>query len=127
MAELISTIGKFEYDNLIGGCEIPALTKIVTISNGAGVLPRGHVLGKVTADGKCVSVDSTNTDGSEKPYCVLVRQVDASAFDIDAEVYVSGIFNREALTFGGTDTAEKHEDALRTLNMYLTSEKPGGE
>lgn len=123
MAELVQTIGNFANDNLIGGADIPALTKVVTIKSGAGLLPRGRVLGKITTGDKCVSVDSSKSDGSEKPYCILVRPVDATSADVKAEVYISGQFNREALTFGGTDTDATHEDGLRDLNIYLTSEK----
>lgn len=123
MSELINNIASFELDNLIGGSDIPALTKVVTIKSGAGELPRGRVLGKITTGGKCVSVDSTKSDGSQVPYCVLVRPVDATSADVAAEVYISGIFNREALSFGGTDNAALHADALRNLNMYLTSEQ----
>ncbi|MGL5512654.1 MAG: head decoration protein [Sporomusa sp.] len=123
MAELVQTIGTFTYDNLIGGDNPPIRTKIVTIVSGAGLLVRGTVLGKITASGKYQTVNSTATDGSQMANCVLARDIDASTADTPAEVYISGVFNIEALTFGGTDTAALHEEAMRDLNMYMTSEQ----
>lgn len=123
MAELVNSVTSFTYDNLIGGTDPAPFTANETIASGAGVLPRGRVLGKITASGKLVSVDSTKSDGSEKPYAVLRYPVDATSADVVAQVYKSGMFNREALSFGGADTAAEHEDALRGLDIILTSEK----
>ncbi|WP_425057626.1 hypothetical protein SCACP_21430 [Sporomusa carbonis] len=123
MAELVNTVDTYEYDGLIAGTDPAIFTANEIIATGTGVLPRGRVLGKVTATGKLVSVDSTKTDGSEKPYAILAYPVDATSADVVATVYKSGVFNREKLSFGGTDTASQHEDALRDLNIYLTSVK----
>lgn len=123
MAELVNTAGTSSYDGLIGGDQPAILTKNVTIISGAGILPRGRVLGKITVSKKFTSVLSTASDGSQAPNCVLAYPVDATSADVVATVYISGRFNREDLTFGGTDTAATHEDALRDLNIYLTSEK----
>lgn len=123
MSELVNSAETFAYDNLIGGTEPAIFTANETIVSGAGALPRGRVLGKITASGKLTSVDSTKSDGSEKPYAILAQAADATSADIAAPVCKSGLFNREALTFGGTDTAAKHEDALRDGGIYLTSVK----
>lgn len=123
MAELVSDLNTFVYDNLIGGDNPPIRTKIITIVSGSGQLARGTVLGKITTGGKFQPVNSTATDGSQSPNCVLARPVDATSTDVPAEVYISGVFNRQALTFGGTDTAATHEEAMRDLNMYVTSEQ----
>lgn len=122
MAELVKDISVQGYDNLIGGTDVPLLTKVVTIASGAN-LKRGTVLGKVTASGKYVAVDSGKTDGSQNAECVLVHNVDASSADQNAVVYISGVFNKNELIFGGSDTAAKHEDRLRTLNIILTDLK----
>ena len=123
MSELVNTVATFNHDKLIGGVEPAVFTANEVIITGAGKLSRGRVLGKLTASGKLISVDSTKTDGSEKPYAILAADVDATSTDVVAPVYKAGPFNREALTFGGTDTAAKHEDALRDANIYLTSVK----
>ncbi|WP_407444543.1 head decoration protein [Fibrobacter sp.] len=47
------------YDNLIGG-EFPVVTERVTIGSGAA-LKRGTILGVVTASGKFVAADATDT------------------------------------------------------------------
>lgn len=112
------------YDELLGGPELPVLTKNVTIVSGAGKLVRGTVLGRITASGKYQTVQlSTSTDGSQIADCVLTGAVDASSADVVATVYVSGRFNREKLTVLATDTVAKHEDELRDKNIYLTSLK----
>ncbi len=121
MSELVNTAATFTYDPLIGG-PIPArLTKNVTIISGAGVLARGTVLGKINASGKYTIVKSTNTDGSQTANCVLAQAIDATNADVIATVYLRGRFNRSALIFGGTDTADTHEDTLRDLDIYLTN------
>ena len=123
MAELVNNVATFEYDGLIGGCEPAIFTKNITIASGAGKLARGTVLGKVTASGKYLKVNSANTDGSQTAKCVLAYPVDATSTDVVATVYWSGLFNREKLIFGGTDTATTHEDALRDVNIILTTGK----
>ena len=117
MAELVNTVSTFSYDGLIGGTDPEPFTKNVTIVSGAGVLPRGRVLGKITASGKFTTVNSANTDGSQTPNCVLAYPVDATSADAIATVYWAGLFNREYLTFGGTDTADTHEAAMRDLDI----------
>lgn len=48
MAELITSINTFTPDALIGGTEIPLLSKVVTLIQGSGTVARGTVLGKIT-------------------------------------------------------------------------------
>lgn len=103
-------------DNLLAG-EYPAVTDIVTILSGQN-LARGTVLGKVTASGKHVIVNSANVDGSQAPVAVLAEACDASGGDKQALVFLSGAFNEDALVFGGTDTVATHRAALRDLNIY---------
>jgi len=104
---------------LIAGTEIVPLTTGVTIEAGAGILPAGSVLGRNETTGKCRLVDSASTGGSEKPLFVLPQEVDASSEDVFATAYKTGIFIRDALKFGGSDTAETHEAALRLLNIHM--------
>ncbi len=122
MAELASIINTQTYDKLIGGSEIPILNKVVTVASGAGSLARGTVLGKITASGKYTKVNSAASDGSQVPDVILAEDVDATGADKDAIVYRTGLFNRGALVFGGTDTADTHEEALRDKGIFLTAQ-----
>jgi len=105
-------------DNLLAG-DYPAVTDIVTILSGEN-LARGTCLGKITASGKHVIVNSAGTDdGRRAPVAILAEDCDASGGDAQAVVYLSGSFNESAVTFGGTDTTATHRAALRDLNIYL--------
>ncbi|MGJ0848268.1 head decoration protein [Tissierella praeacuta] len=117
-------IGSVNYDNLFAGTNVPVLTKSVTLKSGQGVLKRGTVLGIVTNTGLAVPVDSSNTDGSEKADCILTDNIDTGNEDIVITAYSSGLFNRNALIFGGTDKAEKHETRLRELGIFLKDNIP---
>lgn len=122
--QLYGQIGAVTPDNLIAGLEITPIIKGVVLGNGLGVLPRGAVLGR-KSDGTCALVDSKASDGSEKPYAILASDVTT---DVDkqtaAEVYTTGVFNALALTFGGDDTIETHEDTLRTLGIHVKENVP---
>lgn len=105
-------------DKLLAG-DYPLVTDIVTILQGE-VRTRGTCLGKITASGKHVIVDTGGTDdGRRAPVAILAEDVDATAGDKQAVVYLSGAFNEAAVVFGGTDTAATHRTALRDLNIYL--------
>jgi hypothetical protein len=106
----------FTPDKLLAG-DYPAVTDIVVIDT--GVLTRGTLLGKITATGKHILCNSAAVDGSQNPTCILAEDVDATAADVNAPVYLSGAFNQSAVIFGGADTAATHRVALRNLNIYL--------
>lgn len=105
-------------DKLIAG-DYPLVSDVVTILSGQN-LARGACLGKITASGKHVIVDSGGTDdGRRAPVAILAEPCDASGGDAQAVVYLSGAFNAAAVIFGGTDTVATHRAALRDLNIYL--------
>ncbi|MBE7732167.1 head decoration protein [Devosia faecipullorum] len=93
------------YDEIDTG-QIPLISEPITILAGAGKLPRGAVLGKVTLTGKYVlskaSVGGVAVaDGSQVPAVVLAHGVDASgAADIKSAGYVHGQFIWQGLTVG---------------------------
>lgn len=123
MTELVREINEFEYDGLIGGTQPALFTKNVVIASGAGKLVRGTVLGQITASKKYKTVNSASEDGSQTAMAVLAYPVDATDADVVGTVYWSGLFNREKLVFGGSDTAATHENALRDVNIILASEQ----
>lgn len=128
MVQLYSNLGTFTPDNLIAGNDVPLLVKGVTLKAGQGVLKRGTVLGIITATGLAVPVDSTQTDGSQTAFGILADDIDTgdatATENVVAAAYVSGHFNRRALIFGGTDTADKHETRLRELGIFLSDNIP---
>lgn len=89
MSNRVENLGAMSYDNLFAKAEIKALTGSGVIAAGA-VLKRGTV---VALDGeKLVAMTTGKT-----PYGILTDDVDASAADTVAEVYLSGYFNKNAL------------------------------
>jgi len=108
------------YDNLFGTMPgVNVQIKSVTLKQGSGVLKRGTVIGIITATKKGVIVNSANADGSQTANCILTDDVDTTAADVVTTAYASGTFNRAALIFGGTDTADTHETRLRELGIFL--------
>lgn len=119
MFQLVNDVDEQKFDELIFDDKIPFVTKSVVLKQAQGVLRRGTVLGIVTATGEAVAVDSTKTDGSEKADCILADTIDTTDGAVTYVAYASGRFNRKALTLGGADTAEDHEQRLRELGIYL--------
>lgn len=112
------------YDDLVGSTQVNLITKNVTVATGEGAnYKRGTVLGKITASGKYTLVTKAASDGSQVADAVLAYDIDATANDEVATVYVSGMFNREKLVVGSDTTVDDHEDELRDKNIYLTSLK----
>ncbi len=113
--------GTLAYPNLIAG-DLPRVAEKQIVLSGAGVLTAGAVLAKDSDNGdKLVPVDSASlTTSIQTPYAVLADAVDATSADAGAIVYLAGHFNELALTFGGTDTADDHREALRGLGIFLT-------
>ncbi len=111
---------EYNPDHLIASTKIAPLAKGIKIEKGLGALARGTVLGRVTETGLCTIVDSSKSNGTEKPYCILTDNV---VVDIEKDLvttgYFTGIFHKDALIFGGDDTPADHEDRLRELNIHL--------
>lgn len=121
MAEF-NTEGTRTYQNLIAG-EFPRVEKVETLLSGAGDLSAGAVLAQDSGNSnKLVLVDNASATSSiQSPYAILAEDVDASAADAEAVVYLSGHFNEDVLTFGGDDTIADHRAALRQLGIYTGS------
>ena len=116
-------IGSYSFDNLLAG-EVE-VGEGATIVSGAGALKRGSVLGKITASGKLTLVNTAGTDdGRRTPYAVLLEDTDATSADKAAPVALAGLFNADALIFGGTDTIATHRAALRDQGIFTTNNVP---
>lgn len=91
-----------------------------TITSGGTACVAGDyfLLTVAAGSGKLKAVDSTATDGSDKPVGVLTEDIDAGASDMACVYYETGQFNVNALSFGGTDTIDNHRAALRALGIW---------
>jgi hypothetical protein len=121
--QLVNTVGTYNPDNLIGG-DYPLVTEGVLVASGQGILPRGSVLGVITAAGNAnlgkylLSAAAAN-DGSQNPVCILADHADTTSGDATSEAYITGEFCIDALTFGTGQSATTTTNALRDLNIYL--------
>jgi len=122
MANISTEFGSVENRTLFAGTEVAALTSSVTLAGGQGVLKKGAVLGKVTADGKYKLVDKNAADGSQIASVVLAEDVDTSTGDQPAVVYTQGIFNYDVLYVAAGDTVEAHKEELRAGNIYYKTD-----
>lgn len=118
MTNLVQSAGTYTPDNLIADTSFPVQVGIVAVAANQGTLLKGSVLGK-NASGEYVLANKS----SETPINGSVILTDDLVTDetdaVNAQVYVSGSFNRKALIFGGTDTVAQHEDNLKTNGIYL--------
>lgn len=83
--------------------DFPRVTIPVTIASGQGELAAGTVLGKITETGNYGAYDNTNSDGTETAKLILKEAVDATSADVKCNAYVTGCFDKSALT--GIDAA----------------------
>ena len=113
----ITQIGRFDFSPILAG-DFPKVTNEVILATGS-VYQQGSVLGKVTASGLCVLVNSANSDGSEKPYAVLAETVDATTVEAKGVAWLTGEFARAHLIFGGSDAWETHEQAAREVSIFF--------
>lgn len=111
------TIGTYTPDKLLAG-DYPMVREEVTILSGQNLV-RGAVLGKVTASGKYILCDTGASDGSQVPSRILLEDVDASGGDLVGIAAQTGEFNEDALTYGGTDTADDVRAALADAGIFL--------
>ena len=115
---LVSNAGQFNYDGLIADTSFPVQTAAVAVASGQGVLVRGSVLGK-TAAGDIVLVGGTTPATAEY---ILADDLDTTLITgnkVNAITYVSGAFNRAALTIDGEGTIDSHETDLKKSGLYL--------
>lgn len=89
-------------------------------------LKAGSVLGRMTANGKCVLCAKTAADGaapiadgSEKPVRILSMDVDTTDGERTATVYVTGAFLKTGLILGKGHSIESVKDDLELRSIYL--------
>ncbi|WP_421663636.1 head decoration protein [Lysinibacillus telephonicus] len=115
---LVSNVSEFKYDSLIANVSFPIQTAAIALASGNGLLVRGSVLGK-TADNSIILVGGETTATAEFILAEDVDTGDTAGSTVNAIVYVSGAFNRNALVFDGTATANDCEEDLKKFGIYL--------
>lgn len=113
----MNPVGDFRPVMLFAG-DFPRASEAVQLKDGA-VYPAGAVLGKNTATGICELVNSAAADGTEEVFGVLAEEVDCTGGSYFSAAYLTGEFNQNALTFGGSDTVDTHRKAARTLCIFF--------
>ncbi len=114
----------FVSDCLIAGNAHLLAGRSITVASGQGVLPRGAVLGKITASGKYVLSLAAANNGSEVPDLVLADAVDATSADAPGLGYERGDFTAGALTLGTGHTVASIRDVLRSKGITLINSIP---
>ena len=117
ITEGVKTEGSYEHDNLIAGT-FHRITQVVTISGGA-VLEAGTVLGRMSSTGQYVLSDASANNGSEEPDAILAHHVDASLMDAQAQVYLTGEFNQDALILGDGHTLDSISALCRVKSIFF--------
>lgn len=106
--------GDYPVENLIG-----------TVATAAGSVAALTVLGKITASNKYVPCDLGASDGSEVPARILIHAADATSADVTAQMYVSGCFNIDALTWHSSfDTDAKKLAAFTSGPIFVKKNGP---
>lgn len=109
----------FVPDQLLSG-PLQAVSDTVTILAGAAATyKRGTVLGVVTASGKYTLSVETATDGSQVPQAILADDVNATATDVLAGVYLMAEINQNRITFDSSWTLATLKPALRPFGIFL--------
>lgn len=104
-------------DNLFAGTQVqPVVADEVLVASGQGELARGTALG-LDGDGKFAIVDSSGT--VTDVVAILAEDVDATSGDVATAGYFTGEFNKNAVIFGGTDSADDHLDAARARGIFF--------
>jgi hypothetical protein len=89
--------------------EVDAASRV----DGSTKIPRGTVMGKVTATGKYVPYDDGAADGSEVAAGILGQGVDVKDGDVIGSLFFHGTVDENRLT--GLDAAAKVD-----LGMFIT-------
>lgn len=116
MSELVSTVTGISYDGLIGGTSVTPMTKNVTLKAVTASYKKGTILALATGKYELVAAGTSAN-------AILADDVVAAGTDMVVTVYTKGLFNRGALTVGTEDTVGAHEEQLRAVGIYLTSEQ----
>lgn len=101
----------------------PVRHRAITVASGSNVtgtpLPRGTLLGRVTATDKYIPCVKTATDGSQTPAAILAVDSDSSAADVATVAYFEGEFAGEKMNIDASWTIATLQAALRQAGSVL--------
>ena len=113
---------RYEPTPLVAG-DLKLVSRPILVAAGQNqaftVLPRGTLLGAVTATGKCVVSKASATDGSQVPTYVTTDDLDTSAADVPANGYVEGEFAWELVNVDASWTLGPLNAALAARSSLL--------
>ena len=119
---LYQNIGEFTPDSLIASGETAILKEGIGLKAGQGVLKRGSLICK--GDDKAGYLAGKAVDGVEmKVYGILTDDTDtgseAAGDNIPVVCYLTGVFNRGAVTVAEGATIDTFETDMRNAGMFL--------
>lgn len=105
----VYTEGRHSTEGLLSDAEFNRSRDTITIASGAGVIPPGAVLGKLSASGKYVLSPNTGADGSQTAAAIALYGCDATSADQKiAAITRDAQFNANMLTYAASvDDATK--------------------
>ncbi|HHS9742170.1 TPA: head decoration protein [Raoultella ornithinolytica] len=106
-------------DQLLSGPLQVVSDTITVLTASTALYKRGTVLGVVTASGKYTLSVATATDGSQVPKAILADDVNATAADVLAGVYLMAEVNQNRITFDPSWTLSTLKMALRPFGIFL--------
>ena len=131
---MFQQIGEFTPDSLIASQEFPILKEGIGLKAGQGLLRRGSLIIKAEGAGYIAgaaqTAESGETEKTEaaagKVFGILADDADtggdASASNIPAVVYLTGVFDRDAVLVSGEGAAAgDYEDEMKGVGLYLRS------
>ncbi len=97
-----------------------------TITDGSTDFAVGDTFTVTTtiAPRQCKACAKAATDGSSKPYAVLLEDLDASSASKVGASAINGEFNERALVFASGNDIEDHRDEMRTEGMITKGSVP---
>lgn len=123
---MFQQIGEFTPDSLIASQEFPILKEGIGLKAGQGLLRRGSLIIKAEGAGYIAGAAGDGGAAAGKVFGILADDTDtggdASASNIPAVVYLTGVFNRDAILVSGEGAAaEDYEDEMKGVGLYLRS------
>lgn len=135
--KMFKQIGEFTPDSLIVSDDFPILKAGIGLKAGQGVLKRGSLIIKSEKAGYIAGTTKTTGTGETAKteeikgaiFGILTDDTDtgtdATADNIPAVCYQTGVFNRDAVIVTGKDeagknaTVDKYEDDMRAVSLFL--------